>query len=709
MDVEKSALLNETEPLLSREVFGNVSDFSKFLFYVLACLAIASFCIGVYRRARLWKLGTKRAGQGLQGNALRRLVSDVLLQRRMHGRPKATLAHRLLFRGLLVLFIGTLLIAIEHVLADLLGREPNNPLFHKGIYYALYEVTLDFFGIAMIAGTVIFMVRRVQTQSSIARSTLDWIILASFLAIGISGYVLEGFRIIQAQTPLPGLSFVGYGLAVIFQKLGMNAQSATVWHVLLWWAHAVLALVFIAAFPYTRLLHSVAGALHLISRDETLGAMRLVSMEEVEDTGRVGVGAIEHFDRGQLVQMDACVACGRYEDVCPAFEAGKPLSPRGVVQDLRSQLNSAGPLLISSQGEISTSESQTGAIKELHGGVITDETLWSCTTCGACTNICPLGISPLRMITDMRRYLVGEGAIRGAPAASLQKTQRSGNPWGLPAEDRFAWAEGLTVPTVAENPDFEILYWVGCAASYDRRIQRVARSVVQLLHAANVSFAVLGSEEKCTGESARRMGDEFLFQELAATNVETLNRYGVRRIVAHCPHCVNSLLQDYPQMGGQFEVIHHSQLLSQLIEEGRLPAAPENTDAESEKTTFHDPCYLARAIGVTQPPRQIIAAAKFDGKTDQIDELSRNCQQTSCCGAGGGRMWFDDAPDQRSGVGRVEEIIATGADTVAVACPFCLVMLSDGVASKDTEMKVLDVSEILADRLLKENSSDSTS
>ena len=608
-----------------------------------------------------------------------------------------------------MLFIGTLLIAVEHFLADLLGREPTNPLFHKGIYYAVYEVTLDLFGLALLAGTTVFMVRRARTGGSIARGALDWIVLASFLAIGLSGYLVEGLRIIQAQTPLPGLSFVGYGIAKTFQAVGMTSESALQWHVLLWWAHAILALTFIAAFPYTRLLHSVAGALHLISRDEPLGAMRLVSLEELEKTGRVGVGTIEHFDRAQLREMDACVSCGRCEDACPAFEAGKPLSPREVVQDLRSHLNTAGPLLLAQKGDVSATDAAGGVIAKLHSEIISEETLWSCTTCGACTDICPLGISPLRMITDMRRHLVGEGLLRGAPAASLQKMQRSGNPWGLPAEDRFDWAEGMVVPTVAENPEFEILYWVGCAASYDRRIQRVARSVVKLLNAARVSFAVLGSEERCTGESARRMGDEFLFQELAAANVETLNRYGVRRIVSHCPHCVNSLLQDYPQMDGRYEVIHHSQLLAQLIQEGRLEAAPEDTSDDSGKVTFHDPCYLARAVGVTEPPRQVLAEGRCDGKSDQIIELSRNRRQTACCGAGGGRMWFDDAPNERSGVGRVEEIVATGADTVAVACPFCLVMISDGVANSNSDMKVLDVAEILADKLLKDNdASDST-
>jgi Fe-S oxidoreductase len=276
------------------------------------------------------------------------------------------------------------------------------------------------------------------------------------------------------------------------------------------------------------------------------------------------------------------------------------------------------------------------------------------------------------MITDMRRFLIGEGALRGSPAQALQKTERAGNPWGLPATDRLAWAAGLDVPLASSQRDFEVLYWVGCAAAYDRRVQKVARSVVRLLQAAKVNFAVLGPEEKCTGESARRMGDEFLFQQLAEQNVETLSRHGVRRIVAHCPHCVNSLRNDYPQVGGNYEVVHHSQMLAELVRDGRL--APKKIDNSIHgSVTYHDPCYLARVSGVTEPPRSILAETP-------IAELPRNRRQTSCCGAGGGRMWFDDPPAQRVGQSRVQEIAAAGVNTVAVACPFCMIMLSDGLA-----------------------------
>jgi Fe-S oxidoreductase len=272
--------------------------------------------------------------------------------------------------------------------------------------------------------------------------------------------------------------------------------------------------------------------------------------------------------------------------------------------------------------------------------------------------------------------------------------QRSGNPWGLPAEDRLQWAEGLSVPVAADHRDFEILYWVGCAAAYDRRLQKVAQSVVRLLQQANVRFAVLGHEERCTGEAARRMGDEFLFQELAVGNIETLNRYNVTRILTHCPHCLNTFRQDYPQFGGRYQVVHHTEYLAQLVKEGRLSmtsAAPADGSV-----TYHDPCYLARVAAIVEPPRVLMRGGEEDAGYRNMVEPPRGGRHTACCGAGGGRMWFDDPPDQRIGTGRVGELLATGAESVAVACPFCLVMLADGVAAAGSPVGVFDVAELLS-------------
>jgi Fe-S oxidoreductase/nitrate reductase gamma subunit len=680
--MSRAEALSTAAPVqLTREVFGNVPGWAQIAFYLLAAAAVGIWLFGIARRVQLWRKG-RRTGAGVNWKiAVGRLVRDVILQRRIWGRGAASLAHVLLFSGFLVLFVGTTLISVEHLLATALGREPNDPVFHKGVYFGVYEFVMDIAGVALITGCVMFLIRRWQGRGSFARSPADIAILLALIAVGVTGFLVEGLRIIHAKTPMPGLSPIGYACALAFVRTGITSASASQIHLVLWWFHAFLALGFIALMPYARILHSIAGAINLAIRDHALGSMTPVSIAEVEATGQIGVAKLADFTYRQLIELDACVSCGRCEDACPAFEAGKPLSPRNVVQDLVGVMN------------------RDGTEHDVHGQPIAADTLWSCTTCGACTDVCPLGVSPMRMITDMRRYLIGEGALRGSPAASLQKTDRAGNPWGMAPADRMAWAAGLDVPLATEQGQFEILYWVGCAAAYDRRVQKVARSFVRLLQAANVNFAVLGTEERCTGESARRMGDELLFQQLAQQNVETLASRGVRRIVAHCPHCVNSLSNDYPQAGGRYEVIHHSQLLAELIAQGRLKPI-DSGDTEGTSITYHDPCYLARATGVTEAPRTVLATAVSKSSALPIVELPRNRRQTSCCGAGGGRMWFDDAPAQRVGQGRVREIANSGADTVAVSCPFCLIMLGDGLAAATPKVQVRDIAEVLAEAVL---------
>ncbi len=679
---------------LTREVFGNIPAWAKTLFYLAAAVSLIVFSYGCYRRVRLWRLGRAGKSRPAVPQIVSNLLRDVLLQQRVKGRGLASVAHLLLFSGFVVLFIGTVLIAVEHLSAALLGRAADDPVFHQGLYFAVYEIVMDTFGLALMAGVVLFAWRRARRPSSVGHNALDWCVLVLFFVLGGTGYLIEGLRIIIEQPRLAGVSFVGLACAWSWETVGVGPESAGAVHFGLWWLHAVMALGLIAVIPYTRLLHVVAGALNLATSSRELGVMQPVSIEELEETGFVGVGAVRDFSSQQLLMMDACVSCGRCDDACPALEAGKPLSPKSVVQDLRAHLNVVGALL----SQTRTTPTNGHHSPALHGDTIAAETLWSCTTCSACVDVCPLGVSPLGMITDLRRFLVGEAELRGSPATALQKTQRTGNPWGLPAAERFAWAEGLKVPTVEDHPDFELLYWVGCAASYDRRTQKVARAVVKLLQAAGASFAVLGSQERCTGEAARRMGDEFLFQELAASNVQTLGKHRVHKIVTHCPHCLNSLRRDYPQFGGNYEVIHHSQLLMELLEQGRIPIRGSRSDFE-RTVTYHDPCYLARVNGQTEAPRKVIETRMANSGNLTIIEMPRTGRQTSCCGAGGGRMWFDDAADERIGRSRVQEALDTGASTIAVGCPFCLTMMSDGVAARDGKVEVKDIAELLLEVL----------
>ena len=652
---------------LSREIFGNLDDSSQKIFYTLAFISCAIFAWGIWRRVKLWQRG-RPDSQRIDWRAVfHNLRTRALAQRSLRGtRPKASFAHRMLFWGFLALFIGTILVGIEHYGASIIGKKATEPLFHKGVYFVIYEITLDTSGLLMIGGAVWFALRRMRGDSSMEHRTADWLVLSSIIVLGVTGYLIEGLRIIREATPMPGISFVGYGCSKAFSSAGVNQANVSSIHFGLWWFHSLIAFGFIAALPFCRLAHAIAAVFSLASSPRPLGQMEPVTMEEVEETGEIGVARLEQFTRTDLLRLDACVSCGRCEDMCPAHEAEKPLSPRSLVQDLRGHMEASSP-------------------GPLHGETIDAQTLWACTTCNACNDICPLGVRPADYITDLRRHLIGEGELRGAPAASLQKMQRAGNPWGLPAQDRLTWAEGLNVPTVQDNPDFDVIYWVGCSAAYDRRTMKVARAVAQLLQRAQVNFAVLGPEERCSGESARRMGDEFLFQELAAANIETFTRHNVKKIVTHCPHCLNSLRQDYPQFDGHYEVVHHTQFLGELVAAGKLMAAA----VMNGNVTYHDPCYLARVNGITDAPRNLLP--------DNLKEMPRHGCQTACCGAGGGRMWFDDPATERIGSGRITEAFNTGAKTVAVSCPFCLTMMTDGIAAKDETVEVRDIAELMAD------------
>jgi len=681
----------------TRETFGNIPHGAVVLFYVLTVVTMAVFAWGLWRRFKLWRQGVPIGVRGLiTGNfrqvlaklapGFRRLLTDGLGQKRVRGRGLPSWAHLSLFAGFMVLFLGTTLLEIDHLASGI----SDALKFHKGHYYVIYEYTLDVFGLLFLAGCILFFWRRMRRPASVGHRATDWYVILSFVAIGISGYVVEGLRMVWQQPTGVAAQCSPVGLWVSHWFAGMTDANARSAHQVFWWIHAALVFGFIASIPYTRLLHIIAGPLNLFLAKPELGRMTPITMEEVEKSERVGVSAIEHFNQQQLLSLDACMECGRCEEACPAFATDKPLSPKKVVQDLKVLMG----LNLTPHATRHTEQAvgSPAPARALHDQTIQAETLWSCTACSACVRVCPVRIDPLTLITDMRRNRVGEGALSGTAATALRRMQSSGNPWGLPAAERANWSEGIGAPTVKENPSFEVLYWIGCAGSYDRRAQRVARAMVKLLRHANVNFATLGREEKCTGESARRLGDEFLFQELAQANIATLAKHNVRRIVAHCPHCLNSLLKDYPQFGGNYEVIHHTQLLEQLVAQGRLKV--EGAGADSGAITYHDPCYLARVNGIHESPRSVLSLA-----SGNLREMPRCREKTFCCGAGGGRMWMEEDPKQRVSTVRAGEALATGAQTVAVGCPFCLTMMTDGVAAQSSSARVLDVAEILVERL----------
>jgi Fe-S oxidoreductase len=382
------------------------------------------------------------------------------------------------------------------------------------------------------------------------------------------------------------------------------------------------------------------------------------------------VRGAQDFAPLQKLALDACTNCGRCQDVCPAHASGRDLSPRLVVRDLAEQnaFESSGDALA------------LGTVREAE--------LWACTMCNACVSVCPVFIDQVDYITEFRRTLVAESRLDGKKKIFLENVGRSGNPFGLPQHERLDWLLKLGVPTIAENPGAEYLYWVGCQSSYDPRSREVTRAMVKLLKAANVSFAVLGDEEVCTGEPVRRMGEEGRFQELVMKNVETLKGHNVKKILVHCAHCFNTFKNEYPEFGGDFEVVHHTQLLSKLALEGKLPRA-----SMAGSVTFHDPCNLGRINGVVEEPRQ--ALRSLQGL--DLREMRRTKEASFCCGGGGANVWYEVQEKKKIGIIRVEEARATGAETLAVACPFCITMFEDATkALGDERTKVLDMAEIMA-------------
>jgi Fe-S oxidoreductase/nitrate reductase gamma subunit len=646
----------------TREVFGNIAPWMRVLFFAIMAVSLSWPVWQIWKRARLWRKGERGAVEQSWRVRIQRLIVYALAQKRVHRKSLGALLHLLLFSGFLVLTIGTTLLAIAY-------DGPYN--FHHGWYYLFYELTMDVFGVAFIVGCVLAMYRRAfKRKASLGHNRSDWWLLGLLLSLGLTGFAVEALRIhyTQVQPWLAHWSTIGWLIDTTLLR-GLDVGTARTLHLTVWWLHAILVAAFFFSIPVTRFLHVITGPANIARRPERpMGALVPLTLQQVERTGRTGVNTISDFTRQQLLSLDACMECGRCEDACPATASNKPLSPKAVVIDLRVLMSRGG-------GDVHTT--------------IGDETLWACTMCQACVQECPVLIGHVDLISDMRRDLVGEGKLSGAPARALQQIGSQSNPYGRPNSERLVWAEGLSVPTVEMNPAFEYLLWVGCAAAFDPRAQKVARATAQLLNKAKVNFSVLGSKESCTGDPARRIGDEFLYQQLAQANVDTLARYKVKKIVTPCPHCYNTLKNEYPQFGGHYQVQHHSQLLAELIDAGQLTSKART----GEPLTVHDPCYLARVNGEVRATRTVIGAA-----TDaQFREMPRHGKKTFCCGAGGGRMWFDEAPAQRVSCLRAREALATGARTLATACPFCLNMMSDGMASTQggETVKVLDISELL--------------
>lgn len=684
---------------VQREVFGNIAGALRFGFYALTSMLIVYGAWNFAQRTRNWQRGAPDRRSTTRANARRRVRdyrAGVLMQTLLRD-PAAGVMHALLYYGFLVLLAVTTTLEIDHQL-------PAALKFLQGPTYQGFSLVGDLAGAIFTAGVVWAIVRRYISRPyriRIKTRPEHLVILVVLGSLGVTGFVAEAMRIALAGRPdWEQWSFVGYPLSAAFDQLSTLAG----WHQALWVAHVVLFMVFLASLPITMLRHMFTSPLNMYLRDRQRpkGAMRAVpNLLEAEDIETIGASVIEDFTWKQLLDTDSCTMCGRCTAVCPAKATGKPLDPREIVLKTGEVMAATGE-----HGAVTPPLGVGGDVKVPANDMferVTHEELWACTSCRACDEACPVNIEILDKILDMRRHLtLMESEFPSELGSAFRGMENNANPWNMNNADRGDWAAGLDVPVVdvpvvdGSSPfDHEYLYWVGCAGSFDDKNQRVSLATAKLLARAKVDFAILGPAEMCTGDSARRAGNEYLFQMLALQNIETLNGMGVRKIVTQCPHCFNTLANEYPQYGGNWEVLHHSQLLEELVESGALDLSKARLE---ERVVYHDSCYLGRHNDVYLAPRRVIGS--LSGV--EIVEAPRSGNKGMCCGAGGARMWMEETVGTKVNDERSRELLDTGADRIATACPFCYIMIDDGVKGHGVEedsVKVADISIHLLDAL----------
>jgi Fe-S oxidoreductase len=597
------------------------------------------------------------------------------------------LMHAFIFWGFLVLQLRTIYLIV-------LAFAPHA---HLGAIHEPYALIKDITEVIVLAAIGYALYRRAYVRPK--RLTLSFEGVVVLLMIGglvttdllydAFDFALAGAR--GSVTPeMAGemqFAVVGAGLS---KALGwMSANSLESFREIFYWSHIFIVLTFLNMLPGSKHFHVLTSAFNVLFSPEghrPRGALRPI--EDIERQETFGVGEVLQFDANQLLDGYSCTECGRCSINCPTTITGKALNPKQLIVDIRNHLYRREAELIANSGPSPNYE----------GPSLVDDVgyqaIWDCTTCRACSEACPVMIEHVDKIVDMRRHLLlMESNFPKELGGTMKNLEQKGNPWGLPTADRGAWSDGEEVPTLEDNPDAEYIFWVGCAGAYDDQQKRVSKALVRILKQAKISFAILGELETCTGDPARRAGNEYLFQTLAQQNIETMKELGVdkKKLVTHCPHCFNTIANEYPQFGGNFEIVHHSVLIERLIADGRIK--PTKTPEGSKRVTYHDSCYIGRYNDTYEQPRQAISA--IPGL--ELKEMARNRAAGMCCGAGGARVWMEEHTGTRINQTRVEQAMETQADTIAVACPFCKMMLKDGANELGIEgIKTQDIAELVA-------------
>ena len=656
----------------TREIYWNIGPGVIWLMYLLSFAALSVFAYGFYRRIAVYRRGKPLNRTDQLPRRIFLMLGKMLGQFRVIRRTRAGIFHAVFFWSFFLLFLGTLLIMAQ---ADI-----SQPLFKivflKGTFYKVFSLVLDLAGFTTFLTLSGLLLRRFCLKPKGLKTNGDDYVAHSFLfAIILTGFVVEGARIAatELQTNLELARFSPVGILVGRLFMDVSAPGLVLAHRVFWWTHFLLAMAFIAAIPFTKLRHIfTTSANYLFTNLRPKGAIATLDLEN-EASEQFGAAQIQDLTWKDIFDADACTSCKRCQDRCPAWSTGKPLSPMNLVQQIGAAAFSGSPANLID--------------------MITEDAIWSCTTCLACQEICPAAIEHLDKVLAMRRHLtLMEGRFPGDEVrAAVNNVEVNGNPFGMAFAGRGKWADQLPVALLGKDADVDILFFVGCYASFDARNREVARRFVQICNAAGIRVGVLGKEETCCGEPLRKLGNEYLYQLLARKNIERFQTYGVKRIVTTCPHCFNALSRDYSDFGFHVEVEHYTTYVENLVNSGKLKLEPQ-----AFACTYHDSCYLGRYTDIFTPPRSLLRAA---GAT--IVEM-RQCQNESfCCGAGGARMWAEEKVGERINVKRVSMAAATGAPVLVSNCPFCLTMFEDGIKTSNREdtLQVRDLAEVVAARI----------
>ncbi|HLF61142.1 MAG TPA: (Fe-S)-binding protein [Acidimicrobiia bacterium] len=674
---------------IGRVVFGNIPDSVQLVFYVTVGVFIWLSLHLLARRATSWEQGRAESRLGFWGRRIKDFNAGLLMRTLMRD-PRAGVMHSLIYYGFVVLFLGTVTVEIDHLL-------PVDLKFLEGPVYEGFSAILDLASLAFLGGLALAIVNRYVLRSERLRTKTkpeDALILGLLVVLGISGLLTEAARIALAGRPdFEVWSFVGYPLSALVPEA--NAGDL---HFILWVSHVAAFVGFLVILPVTKLRHMVTSPanLFLSAHPRPKGAMReMPNLLEADDIETIGAALATDLTWKQIFDTDACTICGRCTSVCPANITGKPLDPREIV--LKS-----GEVAAAAAG-VSPPLSSVAVLEGEHSlfDRVRPEEVFACTTCRACDEICPVNIEILDRILDMRRYLtLMESEFPTELGKAFVAMENQSNPWGLSQATRAAWTSELDfeVPVFGENgkTTAEYLWFVGCAGSFDDRNTAVSVALARLLNKAGIDFAILGRAELCSGDPARRAGNELVFQQLALQNIASFEEIGVTKVITQCAHCFNTIANEYPQFGGDYEVVHHSQLLAELLAQGRL-SVPTKENGEPKKIAYHDPCYLGRHNDIYLAPRNVVGAS---GDIEVV-EMPRHGTRALCCGAGGAQFWMEERTGKKVNIERTEEALATGADEIAVACPFCYVMIDDGVKELGRDdVKVRDLAMILAEGVM---------